>query len=336
MKKVLLCQDIHDAGRRLLEKDVEVVVAPDYQEETIRSLIPEFHGVIIRTAGKITKEIIEAGVKLEVIARTGAGVDNVDVEAATGRGIPICYAPEANFTSVAEHTIALILALAKQLPVMDRAVREGQFKIRYEYLPVDVTGKTIGIVGFGRIGKEVARRCIGGLGMNVLWYDPYLQDRSSYPLKEGPYAEKTEPAEKNIRRMKSLPVLLGNSDFVSVHLPHNIKTHHMFGKGLIEKMRPTTYFINTSRGAVVDEAALVDALDKKKIAGAGLDVYENEPPDVAIPLLKLPNVILTPHSAALTKECVARMAVDSVQGVVDVFEGRRPKFIFNRGVYERS
>lgn len=340
MKKVLLCEEIHQSGRRLLEDKFQVVVAPDPYEKTIRSLIGDSHGVIVRTASRITGEIIEAGKVLEVIGRTGAGVDNIDVEAATRRGISICYTPEANFISVAEHTISLILALAKQLPVMDKAVREGRFSIRYEYLPVDVYGKTVGIVGFGRIGREVANRCAEGLKMKAVWYDPYVSPvrnsaiaGSTCGISNG--VKDTETFE-SLRRLSNLEELFEKSDFVTIHLPHNKETHHMIGKNLIERMRPSSYFINTSRGTVIDEDQLQEALIKGRIAGAGIDVYEKEPPDTENPFLKLPNVILTPHSAALTKECVERMAVDAAQGVLDILEGRRPRFVFNQEIFGRE
>lgn len=321
MKKILLCQDIHKSGRMLLEDKFKVIVAPDPKEETIRSMISDFEGLIVRTGSRIGKETIDAGRKLEVIGRTGAGVDNVDVETTTERGIPICYAPEANYISVTEHTISLVLALAKQLPIMDKSVREGRFNVRYEYLAVDVTGKTLGIVGFGRIGREVAKRCINGLDMKVVWYDPFVKDYKD---------------TDDMKCERNLNVLFENSDFVTIHLPHNKETHHIIGKSLFEEMKPSSYFINTSRGSVIDEAALIDVLVKKKIAGAGLDVFEKEPPDSNNPLLKLSNVILTPHSAALTKECVERMAIDTAQGVFDVLEGRKPRCVFNPECYIKS
>jgi D-3-phosphoglycerate dehydrogenase len=175
MKRVLLCQDIHPEGRRVLEGRVDVVVAPDPHEEAVRSIMRDFHGVIVRTATRLSRETIEAATLLEVIGRTGAGVDNIDVDAATQRGIPVCYTPEANSSSVVEHVLALILSLAKQLAQMDRAVREGRFGVRYEYRAVDIAGKTVGVVGLGRIGSRVARQCRDALGMKVIAYDPYVQ-----------------------------------------------------------------------------------------------------------------------------------------------------------------
>jgi len=317
VKRVLLCQDIHPDGRRVLEGKTEIVVAPDPREETVRSIIGGFHGVIVRSATRLDEQTIEAAVDLEVIGRTGAGVDNIDVQAATRRGIPVCHTPEANCSSVVEHTLSLVLALAKQLPAMDQAVREGRFRVRYEYRAVDVAGKTVGVVGMGRIGREVATRCRTALDMKVIAYDPYVEP------------EKTDAA---IKWASDLDAVFEQADFVTVHVPHTDETHHLVSAHLIGKMRPGSYLINTSRGPLVDEAALARALLEGTIAGAGLDVFEKEPPDPENPLLNLPNVILTPHSAALTKECVARMAVDAARGVVAVLEGRRPEYVFNREV----
>jgi len=319
VKRVLLCQDIHPDGRRVLEGKAQLVVAPDPREGTVRSMIGEFHGVIVRTATRLGRQTIDAASSLEVIARTGVGVDNVDVEAATRRGIPVCYTPEANYASVVEHTLAFILALAKQLPMMDEAVREGRFHVRYDYRAVDVAKKTAGVIGLGRIGREVARRCLDALDMRVMAYDPYVEPRS---------------VDERIELVPDLDAVFERADFVTMHVPYAKQTHHLVNAGLLSRMRPGSYLINTSRGAVVDEPALVRALSEGTIAGAALDVFEEEPPDSDNPLLKLSNVILTPHSAALSKQCAARMAVDAAQGVLDVLEGRKPRYVFNPEVIE--
>jgi D-3-phosphoglycerate dehydrogenase len=321
VKRVLLCQDIHPHGRRVLEGKAEIVVAPDPREETARSLIPGVHGVIVRSATTLGPETIDAAGDLQVIGRTGAGVDNVDVQAATQRGIPVCHTPEANCSSVVEHTLALLLSLAKQLPAMDQAVRQGRFKARYDYRAVDLAGKTLGVVGMGRIGREVARRCLTALQMSVIAYDPYVDPQS--------VIGKREPADAAVEWASDLGAVFERADFVTLHVPHTPQTRHLVSADLIAKMRPTAYLVNTSRGAVVDEPALARALAQGKIAGAGLDVFETEPPHPDNPLLTLPNVILTPHSAALTQQCVARMAEHAAQGVLDVLEGRRPQYVVN-------
>ncbi len=318
MKRVLLGQEIHPQARQLLDNAVEVLLAPDPSEPTIRSMIGQADAVIVRTASRITAATIEAAAKLQVIARTGAGVDNVDVQAATARGIPVCYTPEANCSSVVEHALAVILALAKNLPAMDRAVRQSRFAVRHQYQSSDVAGKVLGVVGFGRIGRELVRRAVGLLDMTAVIFDPYLN------------AEQT-PSE--IRRAWRLQEVFEQADFVTLHAPYSKETHHLVNADLIGRMKRTSYLINTSRGAVVDEAALVRALRAGAIAGAALDVFEEEPPEPTNPLLTLDNVILTPHTAALTKECAARMAVGAVEGVLAVLAGKRPKHVFNPEIY---
>ena len=319
MKRVLLCQDIHPKGLRLLEGRVELCVAPDACEPSTRALIGDVHAVIVRTATRITAETIEAAPLLEVIARTGAGVDNVDVKAATARAIPVCYAPLANCSSVVEHALALMLALAKNLPAMDRAVRAGRFDVRREYNCHDVAGKVLGVVGCGRVGRELARRCVGLLGMGALVFDPYVQ---------------AEDVPDGVQLVTALSEVFQQADFVSIHVPLGDETHHLVDAAMIGRMKTTACLINTARGAVVDEAALAAALADGRIAGAGLDVFETEPPQADSPLLALSNVILTPHTAALTEECAGRMATDAVEGVLAVLQGKRPEYVFNPQVYE--
>ena len=318
MKRVLLCQDIHPDGRRLLDGRVEVCVAPDASEQSARELVGDCHAVIVRTATQITAATIDAGPLLQVIARTGAGVDNVDVKAATARGIPVCYAPFANCSSVVEHTLALMLTLAKNLPAMDLAVRQGRFDIRREYKCNDLADKVLGLIGFGRIGRELARRCVGMLGMRAIVFDPYV--------KAGDVPDAVEV-------VCEAGGVFQQADFVSIHVPLSDETRHLVDAVMIGRMKPSAYLINTSRGAVVDERALAAALADGRIAGAGLDVFEAEPPKADNPLLGLSNVVLTPHTAALTRECAGRMATDAVNGVLAVLEGRRPEHVFNREVY---
>jgi len=318
VKRVLLCQDIHPDGRRLLEGRVDVCVAPDADEQSARKLIGDCHAVIVRTATQITAATIDAGPLLEVIARTGAGVDNVDVKAATARGIPVCYAPFANCSSVVEHTLALMLTLAKNLHAMDLAVRQGRFDIRRQYNCNDVADKVLGLIGFGRIGRELARRCVGMLGMRVIVFDPYV---------------KAEDVPDPVEVASKAGDVFQQADFVSIHVPLSDKTRHLVDAAMIGLMKPSAYLINTSRGAVVDESALAAALAAGEIAGAGLDVLETEPPKADNPLLGLSNVVLTPHTAALTQECAGRMATDAVKGVLAVLEGKRPEHVFNSQVY---
>jgi D-3-phosphoglycerate dehydrogenase len=208
----------------------------------------------------------------------------------------------------------MIMHLAKQLSFMDRAVRDGNWKARNSNLSVELEGKVLGIVGMGNIGALVAKKCHDGFGMKILAYDPYVKER----FKDYDY-EFTDTLER----------LFKESDFITLHCPDTPQTKGMITRDLIYSMKTTAYLINAARGGVIDEQALIDALKEKRIAGAGLDVFQEEPPAPDNELLKLDNVILSPHSAALTKEATIRMSAEAAQAVVDYFEGRQPKYIYN-------
>lgn len=314
MKRVLLAQQIHPRAREMLQGRVDWAVAPSPDEAVVRRYLKGCAGLIVRTSTRLGGETILAAEALEVIARTGAGVDNVDLEAATERGIPVCHTPEANTTTVAEHTLALILAVAKDLRRMDAAVRAGHWQARDAARAADLRGKTLGVVGLGRIGSEVAR--LGAcLGMEVLGYDPHVRR-----LAEGIEG----------RKARELAALFRDSDVVSLHVPLNEETRGLVGADLLRRMKPTAILINTSRGGVVDERALAEALAAGRPAAAGLDVFAEEPPPAESPLLALENVTVTPHAAALTAECRLRMHRQAVEGLLDVLEGRRPRWVANR------
>jgi len=321
-KRVLLCQGIHPDAEALLEERFEVIRSPDPDEAVVRTLIEDVQGAIVRTRTTIGVETIKKASKLQVIGRTGVGVDNVDSNAATEAGILIVYTPEANTTTVAEHTIAFILFLAKQIPHMDRETRRGNFQERHACLSSDVAGKTIGLVGFGRIGRETARKASEAFDMRVLYYDPYLKDDADVSFKA--------------ERKHTLEEILRESDFVSLHLPANDNTRHLIDESKLRLMKPTAFLINTARGSIVDEEALARILGEKAIRGAALDVFEKEPPDGSNPFLALENVVVTPHCAALTGECMRRMAMDAARGVCDVLEGRTPRFVFNPEVLKKK
>ncbi|RKX98946.1 MAG: hydroxyacid dehydrogenase [Spirochaetes bacterium] len=314
---VLLPQPIEEEAHKLLLKNgYEVKVAETPDPEVVAPLMKETSAIILRTGIKITEELLSKAENLLTISRTGGGVDNVDLKSATKHGIIVTSSLGVNTVSVVEHTMALILAVSKCIVLLDSEVRKGNFKIRYKNLPVDICGKTIGIVGFGRIGSGVAVKCRYSFNMKVLAYDPFL-----------PYERKRE--FENWVRFCELDELFGEADIISIHLPLNDQTKGMIDKKYISLMKTGAIIVNTSRGGVINERDLTEALSKKKIAGAGLDVFENEPPDPSNPLLKLDNVVLTPHSAALTKECVRRMAVSAVERVLMVFEGKMPSNIAN-------
>jgi len=319
---VLLPQPIEPEATALLEQaGCSIAVAADPKPETVMPLLRDALGLILRTGITITRDLIAAAPGLLIISRTGGGLDNVDVAAATEQGILVTSNLGVNTISVVEHVLSMILTLSKKLNVMDQAVRRGNFAIRYQNLPRDISGKTIGLLGFGRIGSELGRACRNTFGMRVIAYDPYLTEE-----------KKDEYRDQAI--FIGLEDLLSESDVISIHVPLTDQTRNLVGEAEISRMKPEAILINASRGDIVNETALVKALQNNKIAGAGLDVFSKEPVPADHALLKLENVILTPHSAALTRECVTRMATESAKCVIDVFAGREPPNVANRQVLE--
>jgi D-3-phosphoglycerate dehydrogenase / 2-oxoglutarate reductase len=311
MKKILLSKLIDPAGMKVLEGKVEPVILADSTVETIKKMVADVEGIILRTNIEVTREIIEAAPCLKIISRTGAGVDNVDVAAATEKGILVCHAPGVNSISVAEHALALMMAMAKQLKVVDQAVHKDNWKIRYASKAEDLDGKTLGLVGLGNIGSLLAQKCRLAFNMKIIAYDPYVKEAEGVEL------------------YSSLDQLFSQSDFISIHVPYTKETHHLVNTRLLSLMKSDSYLINTSRGSVVDEKALIEALKNDSIAGAGLDVFEKEPPSLDNPLLKFNNVITTSHSAGLNRDCERKLAIEAAQAVIDFLEGRQPKHIYN-------
>lgn len=321
---ILLPQPIEaQAVQRLEEAGHRVVTAPDPSPETVLPLMKDAHAVILRTGITMTRELIEAADDLMVISRTGGGFDNVDLEAASDNGVIVTSNLGVNSISVCEHVLAMMLSLVKQLPRLDHAVRNDNYSIRYQNLSRDLNGKTMGLLGFGRIGFEVATACKTVFKMTVLACDPHLPDE----VKAG-YEELVTFVDKER--------LCRDSDLISVHVPLTEQTHHALSTAEFEQMKSEAIVINTSRGPVIDEEALVYALQHKIIGGAGLDVQTREPPDSESLLLKLDNVLLTPHSAALTNECVIRMATDAAHRTIEVLSGKKPLNVANPEVLAGS
>ncbi len=317
---VLLPQPIETEAISLLERENCIVItAPDPKPETVLPLLKDAQALILRTGITISRDLIESANELRVISRTGGGLDNVDVRAATEQEIIVTSNLGVNTVSVAEHVFSMILALSKRLRLLDNAVRKGYFDVRYQNLPRDIHGKTIGLLGFGRIGFKIGQACHQIFGMRVIACDPYLTDE-----KKAEY--------RNWVTVVELEELLSESDVISIHVPLTDKTRHLVDAAEIALMKPDALLINTSRGGVVNETALAAALQNDKIAGAGLDVFSQEPVQADNPLLKIDNVILTPHTAALTRECVTRMATEAAKCVLDVFAGREPRNVANRQI----
>ncbi|GEA17437.1 hydroxyacid dehydrogenase [Moorella sp. E306M] len=319
-KKVLIVQPIHESGLKVFDDRFEVRVAPDPSVETVKREIKGVEGVIVRTA-PFTREIIAAADSLKVIARHGVGVDNIDLRAATERGILVLNTPDANAVSVAEHTLTAIGALAKRVLPMDRATRRGDWEARNEYKAVDLDGKVLGLIGMGRIGSMVARKAAAAFNMEVIAYDPYVRP---------------EVAAKNgVVLYEDLDRIFREADVISIHTPLTAETRGLVNEARLALMKSSAFLVNFSRGGVVDEEALYRALKDGVIAGAALDVFEEEPPSRNHPLFELDNVLLSPHSAALTQECVVRMATGAARGVVDVLTGKRPQFVVNTEVLKQ-
>jgi D-3-phosphoglycerate dehydrogenase / 2-oxoglutarate reductase len=284
--KILIADQIAEEGVNLLTERplFEVINAPGLTPEQLRVRVRDCDAVIVRSATRIDAGILEAAECLRVVGRAGIGVDNIDVEAATERGIVVLNTPDANATTTAELALAHMLSLSRHLIQADRSVREGQW-LRSRFLGSEITGKTVGVIGFGTIGRIVATRCLG-LAMRVLAYDPFVT----------PEAMATIGAES-----MGLDALLASADYVTLHLPMNDKTRNLISADRLALMKPSARLINCARGGLVDEQGLFEALRTQRIAGAALDVYAQEPPKDS-PLLALDNAVFTPHLGASTEE----------------------------------
>lgn len=321
-KLVLLPQPIEREAVEVLEKaGLEAMTAPDPKPETVKPLLAGARAIVLRTGIFITGELLAAADNLLTISRTGAGVDNVDLKAATEKGVLVTSSLGVNTSSVMEHCLALMMSLFKRLPLMDHAVRTDDFAIRYKNIPADLQGKTLGLIGFGRIGSLLAKACHSIFGMKIIAHDQYL-----------PVAVKAE--YRGWVRFATIEDVAAEADAISVHIPLTNETRHFFNAAFFAAMKKTAFFINTSRGGVVKESDLVAALENNVIAGAGLDVFEHEPLARDNGLLNLLNVILTPHTAALTNECVIRMAVSGAERVIETLAGRIPENIANPEVLQ--
>jgi len=297
--RVLVREEIADAGVELLRSRFDVDVDT---ESDLASIIGQYDAIVIRSATKLTADFIAAADNMKVIGRAGVGVDNVDVEAATRRGIVVANAPESNIISAAEHTVGLLVALARNIPQAHAALVEGRWE-RSKWGGVELAEKTLGVLGFGRIGQQVARRALG-LQMRVIAYDPFVSaDRfRELGVESGTFDE-----------------VLAKADFVTVHLPLNDETRGAINAEAIGKMKDGVRIVNAARGDHVDESALIAALESGKVAGAAIDVFAQEP--YSGPLLRAPNIVVTPHLAASTDEAQDRAGVIVAEQVVAALDG---------------
>ena len=310
-KKILVTESMSQQGRALLNarEDIELIEFPNMIsardfEAMLKQQAP-VHGVALG-ATRFGEPELEASGDMKVVTRIGVGFDAVDVPALSRRKVPLMVAGTANSPSVAEQALFMMLTLAKRAVEMHTIVRDNKWAARLGMLPYDLFGKTVLIIGFGRIGTRTAKRCLA-MEMNVLVFDPY---KDTADIK----AAGCEP-------VGDLDAALPRADFVSIHCPKTPETVGLFNAARLRRMRPTAYLINTARGGIVDEPALHDALVSGKLAGAGLDVFEQEPPPAGHSLFSLPNVIMAPHVAGVTREAVDRMSEQTARNILSVLDG---------------
>lgn len=311
--KILVSDNISEKGLEILrrEKDLNVVVKTDLNHKDLLEEIRDYDGLIIRSATEVKEDVIDAAEKLKIIGRAGIGVDNVDLDAASKKGIIVMNTPGGNTVTTAEHAIAMMLAISRNIPQANASMKEGKWEKR-KFTGVEVFRKTLGIIGLGRIGTIVAQRA-QGLGMNVLGYDPYISEERVKEIG----VEKVELEE-----------LLKNSDYITLHCSRSDDTINLIGKEEFSLMKDGVRIINCARGGLIDESALYDAIKDGKVAGAALDVFKEEPPQES-PLLSLDPVITTPHLGASTGEAQENVAIDIASQMVDFFKSGQVKNAVN-------
>jgi len=314
--KVIIADQINEKGIENLKEVADVDVDTSITQEELIDKIKDFDAIIVRSRTKVTRNVIKSADKLKIIARAGVGVDNVDIEAATEKGIMVVNAPESTSITVAEHAMGLILSLARKIQAADKSVKEGKWE-KSKFMGIELAGKTLGIIGMGRIGSQVASRC-KAFNMDILVNDPYITE---------------EVASKLGARIVDKETLLKDADVITIHVPLTPETKHSVSKKEFDMMKNSAFIINCARGGIINEDDLYDALSDGEIAGAGLDVFENEPP-VDSPLLKLDNVVLTPHIGASTREAQRDAAIIVANEVKKVFMNEAPKNVLNMPVLD--
>jgi D-3-phosphoglycerate dehydrogenase len=300
--KVLISDNLHKAGVDILAQhpNFEVDFRPGLSPDELKEAVKDVDGLAIRSATKVTPDLINAAPLLKVVGRAGTGLDNVDIPAASKRGIVVMNTPGGNTITTAEHAISLMCALARNIPQAAQTMREGRWE-KKKYQGTEILNKSLGVIGLGRIGRVVAERALG-LKMRVIGYDPFITKEMASSLGV---------------ELVSLDELLARSDFITVHTPKTKETTKLLGKQAFHKMKPGIRLINCARGGIVDEAALYEAIKEGKVAAAALDVFETEPPPADFPLRDLPNVILTPHLGASTEEAQANVSVAICEQILE-------------------
>ena len=314
----VIAEPIHEAGvDALREHGVEVCLAPERVLERVPDLLAQADAIVVRTA--LSAAAIDASPRLRIIANHGTGTDAVDVAHATRKGVPVSYTPETNVASVAEHALMLMLAVARQATRADAATRAGDRRFRHDEPLLSLRGGTLGVAGFGRTGRLVAQLA-EGIGMKIAVWSPRSP---AGEIERAGYA-----------RARTLRDLLAQADVVSLHRPLRADTKHMLDRAALAVMKPTAIVVNTSRGGLIDEAALAEAIRAGRLHGAGLDVLAEEPMAAGSPLANLDRVVLTPHVAGSTEEALRQTALQCAADVVDALAGRRPRDLANPQVWD--
>ena len=310
--KVLIADAINEKGIENLKEVAEVVVDTSITPEELLETIHEYDGIIVRSRTKITKDVIDKADNLKIIARAGVGVDNIDLDEATEKGIMVVNSPESTSITVAEHTMGLLLTLARKLSIADKSVKEGKWE-KKKFMGTELRNKTLGVIGMGRIGSQVVNRC-KAFEMDAIVYDPYLPE---------------EVAKQMGVVLTDLETVLKNADFITIHVPLTPETKHLISEHEFDIMKDTAFITNCARGGIIDEDALYDALSNNKIGGAALDVYEEEPPAEDSKLFELDNIVLTPHIAASTKEAQRDAAIIVADEIIELAKGGTPQNVLN-------
>jgi D-3-phosphoglycerate dehydrogenase len=311
MARILVTEKIGAEGLQALKDLFDVDVRLDLTPDVLKEVLPTYDALVVRSQTKVTAEVLACGTRLKVVGRAGTGVDNIDVDAATRAGILVVNAPASNSIAVAELTIALLLSMARWIPQAHNSMQTGKWD-RGKFMGWEVRGKTLGLLGFGRIGSEVARRA-RALEMHILAYDPFISQERAQQL--GVHAV-------------NLETLLRESDMISIHTPLIESTRNLLNAERLAQMKPGACIVNCARGGIIDEAALFDALENGHIGGVALDVWSKEPP-IENPLVHHPKVIALPHLGASTQEAQALTAADVAEGVLDALQNRTPRYAVN-------
>lgn len=312
MPKVLVSDKLAEEGIEILRRVAQVDVNTGLSEDALCEIIGDYDALVVRSGTQVTAKVLEAAKKLQIVGRAGVGVDNVDVPVATERGVIVVNSPGGNTIAAAEHTVAMLLALSRNIPQAYESMRAKEWN-RSKFTGNEVYKKTLGVLGLGKIGQEVAKRC-ESFGMKVIAYDPFIT---------------TEAASAAGVELVDFEDCLKRSDYLTLHLPKNKDTLGLIGAKEFEMMKNGVRIVNVARGGIIEDSALIAAVKSGKCAGAAIDVFEKEPPDFSNEIFDLPSVITTPHLGASTQEAQTNVAIDVAEQIVDVFEGRSARAAVN-------